>query len=89
LYKEKLKEAGITRSVVIVDDEVKMTVDDAHTILPSVMNIAAINNIFIKSISVQEPQMDDVFLHYTGRAIREGGSKDLGGMGAIMRRQIK
>jgi ABC-2 type transport system ATP-binding protein len=89
LYMEKLKEAGIARGVVIVGDEVKMTVDSAHTILPRVMNIAAINSIFIKSISIQEPQMDDVFLHYTGRALREGGGKELGGMGAIMRRQIK
>ncbi len=89
LYIEKMKEAGIARGIVIVGDEVKITVDDAHTILPRIMNIAAVNNIFIKSISVQEPQMDDVFLHYTGRAIRESGSKELGGLGAIMRRQIR
>jgi ABC-2 type transport system ATP-binding protein len=89
LYTEKLKETGIARSVVIVGDEVKMTVDNAHTILPRVMNIASTNNIFIKSISIQEPQMDDVFLHYIGREIRESGSKELSGMGAIMRRQIR
>jgi hypothetical protein len=53
------------------------------------VNIAALNHIFIESISLQEPQLDDVFLHYTGRALREGGGKELSGMGAIMRRQIR
>ena len=89
LYVEKIKEAGIAKSVVIAGDEVKVTVDSAHTILPSIVNIAALNHIFIESISLQEPQLDDVFLHYTGRALREGGGKELSGMGAIMRRQIR
>jgi len=89
LYMEKVKEAGIAKSVVIVGEEVKITVDSAHTILPSIVNIAALNRIFIESISLQEPQLDDVFLHYTGRALREGGGKELSGMGAIMRRQIR
>lgn len=89
LYLEKIKESGIAKSILIIGDEVKMTVENAHTILPQVMNIAAKNGIFIESISLQEPQMDDVFLHYTGRALREDGSKELSGMGAIMRREIR
>ncbi len=86
---ERIKGSGIAKSVVIAGEEVKITVDSAHTILPSIMSIAASNHIFIDSISLQEPQLDDVFLHYTGRELREGGGKELSGMGAIMRRQIR
>jgi len=50
LYVEKIKEAGIAKSVVIAGDEVKVTVDSAHTILPSIVNIAALNHIFIGTI---------------------------------------
>lgn len=89
LYLEKIKEAGITKRVIIAGDEVKMTVDNAHTILSHVVDIASKNGIIIESISLQEPQLDDVFLHYTGRALREGGGKELSGLGVIMRRQIK
>ena len=90
LYMKRLNEANIAKSAVIVDDEVKVAVDSAHTILPRIMDIAAKSSIYIESISVQEPQMDDVFLHYTGKELREGGGKEeLSGMGAIMRRQIK
>ncbi len=86
---ERIKGSGIAKSVVIAGEEVKITVDSAHTILPSIMSIAASNHIFIDSISLQEPQLDDVFLHYTGRELREGGGKELSGMGAIMRRKIR
>lgn len=89
LFLEKIQESGIVKSAVIAGDEVKMTVESAHTLLPKVMSIATVNRIFIESISLQEPQLDDVFLYYTGRALREGGGKELSGLGAIMRRQIR
>ncbi len=75
LFLEKIKESGIAKAAVIVDGEVKMTVDGAHSLLPAVINIAAQNAVFIESISVQEPQLDDVFLHYTGRALRDSKGK--------------
>ncbi|HUI39698.1 MAG TPA: ATP-binding cassette domain-containing protein [Methanothrix sp.] len=89
LFLKMIQQSGIARSAVIAGSEVKMTVESAHTLLPQVMSIAASNGIFIESISLQEPQLDDVFLHYTGRALREGGGKELSGLGAIMRRKIR
>jgi ABC-2 type transport system ATP-binding protein len=89
LYMEKIKEAGIAKSTIIAGGEVKITVDRAHTILSQVVDTASKNGIVIESISLQEPQLDDVFLHYTGRGLRESGGKELSGMGAIRRRQIK
>ncbi len=89
LYLEKVKDAGIAKSVVIAGDEVKITVDNAHTMLSHIVDIASRNAIVIESISIQEPQLDDVFLYYTGRGLREGGGKELSGMGAIKRRQIR
>jgi ABC-2 type transport system ATP-binding protein len=88
LYLQKIKEANIARSATIAGDEVKIGVDNAHTHLAQAVETASRNGIAIESISLQEPQLDDVFLHYTGRALREG-SKELSGMGAIRRRQIR
>jgi ABC-2 type transport system ATP-binding protein len=89
LYLEKIREAGIANGATIAGIEVKLTVDNAHTVLSHVVEVASKNGIIIESISLQEPQLDDVFLHYTGRGLREGGSKELSGMSVIMRRQIK
>jgi ABC-2 type transport system ATP-binding protein len=86
LFMEKIKEAGIAKAVALVNDEVKMTVDGAHSLLPQVINVAAQNSIFIETISVQEPQLDDVFLHYTGRALRDTKSKEMSPMMRMRRR---
>ncbi len=89
LYMDRLAEAGIAKRVEEVDGEVKMTVDNAHTLIPSVVDVAFKAGIKIDSIYIQEPQLDDVFMHYTGRALREGGEKILRGMAAVRRRSIR
>jgi hypothetical protein len=39
---------------------------------------------------LREPNLEDVFLHYTGRIIREeGGGKEPHGISAIKRRRIR
>ncbi|BAI62705.1 ABC transporter ATP binding protein [Methanocella paludicola SANAE] len=86
LFLEKVKEAGIARSAVIAGEEVKLTVENAHTLLPRVINIAAEHKVYIESISVQEPQLDDVFLHYTGRALRDSKGKEMSAMMRMRRR---
>jgi ABC-2 type transport system ATP-binding protein len=86
LFLEKIREANIAKAAVIVDDEVKMTVDGAHSLLPAVINIAAQNAVYVESISVQEPQLDDVFLHYTGRALRDSKGKEIPSMMRMRRR---
>ncbi len=88
LYVEKIKESGLAKGVATVDGEVRITVDSAHTVLPKVVDIASKAGIYIDSIYLKEPQLDDVFMHYTGRALREGG-KELTGMGMMMRRKYK
>ncbi len=88
LYVEKIKESGLAKSVAVVDGEVRIIVDSAHTVLPKVVDVAGKAGIYIDSISLKEPQLDDVFMHYTGRALREGG-KELTGMGMMMRRKYK
>ena len=66
-----------------------MTVDNAHTVLPRITELAAKKDIYIESISLQEPQLDEVFLHYTGRELRESGQREHYGMEAAMRRQVR
>jgi ABC-2 type transport system ATP-binding protein len=81
--------AGLVKSIVRVGDEIKMTVDNAHTVLPRITELAARNDIYIESISLQEPQLDEVFLHFTGKEIRESGQREHYGLAAAMRRQVR
>jgi ABC-2 type transport system ATP-binding protein len=57
-----------------LDDEgtgVRLLVDDANQVLPRLFEIAAAEAARITSVTVQEPTLETVFLHLTGRALRE------------------
>jgi hypothetical protein len=43
----------------------------------------------VDAVSVREPSLEDVFIHFTGREIRAEGGSELHGMAAIRRRAIK
>jgi ABC-2 type transport system ATP-binding protein len=57
--------------------------------MPRIVEIAAQNDIYVDSVSIREPNLQDVFLHYTGRAIRSDEGGELHGMAAIRRRAIR
>jgi len=79
---------GILRTNV-VGNALELTVRGGKALLPRIVEAAAKSGIFIESVSLREPNLGDVFLHYTGRAIRVEGGEELHGMAAIQRRSIK
>jgi ABC-2 type transport system ATP-binding protein len=79
---------GILRANV-VGDGLELTVRGGKNLLPRIVEAAAKSGIFIEAVSLREPNLGDVFLHYTGRAIRAEGGEELHGMAAIQRRRIK
>ncbi len=73
----------------IVDGTLEITVRNGKAVMPRIMELATQNNIYVESILLREPNLEDVFLHYTGRTIREDSGKELHGMAAIHRRANK
>lgn len=53
------------------DSFLTLGVEKSEEKIPVVFDIARALNITITSISVRKPTLDDVFLHYTGRTMRE------------------
>ena len=49
---------------------------DATHILPKIMDMMRQNGIEITAVNIKKPSTDDVFVHYTGHGLREGGSED-------------
>jgi ABC-2 type transport system ATP-binding protein len=85
LLSEKL---GLTKAR-IVEDTLEVTVRQGKMVMPRIMEAAAQNQVFIDSILLREPNLEDVFLHYTGRVIRADSGRELHGFSAIQRRKIK
>jgi len=73
----------------VVNGTVEVTVKNGKSMLPRIVDAATQNQIFVESISLREPNLEDVFLHYTGRTIRAEGGKEPHGISAIKRRRIR
>jgi ABC-2 type transport system ATP-binding protein len=73
----------------VVNDALEITMRQGKNLLPRIVDMATRNKFFIESISLREPNLEDVFLHYTGRMIRADSGKELHGFSAIQRRKIR
>jgi ABC-2 type transport system ATP-binding protein len=73
----------------IVNGTIEITVRNGEGMLPRIVETATQNKIYVESISLREPNLEDVFLHYTGRMIRADGSREPHGIAAIQRRKIR
>ncbi len=62
----------------LVDGLLNLTVTEGEAAIPRVMEVARSAGISVKSIGLQKPTLEDVFIHYTGKRIREeqGSAKD-------------
>jgi len=70
-------------------DTLEVTVPNGKTVMPRIVELANQNNLYIESIVLREPNLEDVFLHYTGGSIRDDTTKELHGLSAIHRRAIR
>ncbi|NWG05641.1 MAG: ABC transporter ATP-binding protein [Chloroflexi bacterium] len=53
------------------DGKVTALVDDSNRVLPRLFDAASKANVRITSVGIQEPNLETVFLHLTGRALRD------------------
>jgi ABC-2 type transport system ATP-binding protein len=90
LLSRKLTEVKLADTILKTNHELNLCVENAHTTLARIVELAVSLGIHIDNITIREPDLNDVFMHFTGREIRDGGgTKALSGMGAAMRRRIK
>lgn len=61
---------GVTR-IDVQDGKVTLLVDDSNRVLPRLFDAATRGGIRITSVDIQEPNLETVFLHLTGRALRD------------------
>jgi ABC-2 type transport system ATP-binding protein len=86
---EKLKESALSDKITTSDSQIILNVKNGEESLPRVVEVAAAAGIRIDSISLHEPNLGDVFLHYTGTAIREEKGEEYHGMAQARRRNIR
>ena len=67
------------------DGTLAIEVKDTDTALPKVFKIAAQNDFEIQQVHMRSPSLEDVFIHYTGKTLRDEDAMDPMG---FIKRQI-
>lgn len=73
---EFIKEAeklDFIKNIFVENDDILMMVERGENLIPTIVNFANKNNILVKSIELQHPNLEDVFISYTGTKIADGG----------------
>jgi ABC-2 type transport system ATP-binding protein len=68
---ERWREMAGVQQVSAADGELTLLVDDSNHVLPDLFESANQINVRITSVDIQEPNLEAVFLHLTGRALRD------------------
>ncbi len=66
-----LEELPDVLGVTATDGEIVVNTESAETILPQVVGAATALGLSIRNIEIREPNLETVFLHLTGRALRD------------------
>lgn len=45
--------------------------ENGEIMIPRILHLAHEEGVFVHSVSLRKPTLEDVFLHFTGRTIRE------------------
>jgi ABC-2 type transport system ATP-binding protein len=70
-WMERLKALPHAESVTAEDHIVRISSQNGPATMLALMDIAAANAVAVRSLSVQSTTLDDVFVHYTGRGLRD------------------
>ncbi len=79
------KNNGLTGIISRKNDELSLAVSEGEKQIPHVLGLASESGIAIQSVSLHRPTLNDVFLHHTGRAIREKDAGDADHLGYRIR----
>ncbi len=82
---EVLKGNEWTGEVKILDGVLKLNVRNGETQIPKIIGIANKNGVTVDSVGLRKPTLEDIFIHLTGRTIREERS----GTGERLRTMIR
>ncbi|CEA13170.1 ATP-binding cassette domain-containing protein [Methanobacterium formicicum] len=68
-----VEKLDFVKETYVMDSEIKLLVERGENLVAELVNFANKHEIFVYSIELEHPNLEDVFLKYTGRTIQEEG----------------
>ncbi|HYA33036.1 MAG TPA: ATP-binding cassette domain-containing protein [Candidatus Bathyarchaeia archaeon] len=84
--RQALSGQDFVRDVQPAGEALNVYVDQGGVAVPQILRLLEANGVTVGEIALARPSLDDVFLKYTGRKIREEKGKAVGARAAWMRR---
>jgi ABC-2 type transport system ATP-binding protein len=84
---KRIRGLDFVSDVIISNSELSVVVEDAETALPVVMEVLRNEGISVKKISTDRPNLDDVFLKYTGTVSSISGVSEIRQVRSIGRKR--
>jgi ABC-2 type transport system ATP-binding protein len=72
---EIMDNQSFVQNVANKNNEIELLVEKGENLIPKVVSIAESNKIFINSIELKHPSLEEVFIKYTGRRINDSVKK--------------
>jgi ABC-2 type transport system ATP-binding protein len=72
----KIKNFDTVKKVHVTDNSIHITVKDGERFAPKILDFVKKDGVKVNSINIRKPSLGDVFLHYTGREIREEAASE-------------
>jgi ABC-2 type transport system ATP-binding protein len=91
MVKEGLLKIKNVKSVDFVKNAIRLTASKGETVIPEAMNIAREYGIEVNSVSLHGPTLEDVFIKFTGRRLRDETEGKKGQLKRVMghRRRLR
>ena len=72
-FVKEAEKLDFVKKIFVEDSNIKLMVERGENLITTLVNFANQNNIIVKSIELQHPTLEDVFLNYTGTTITDRG----------------
>ena len=71
-FQNLAKDLDFIKEIFVMDGEIKLMVERGENLITQVVNFAGQNGIEVKSVELDHPNLEDVFIKYTGSKIKGG-----------------
>jgi len=82
---ELLEKKDFVKGANLMNETVNLSVEEGEKLIPKVIEIARAAEIQVISVGLRKPTLEDVFIYYTGKTIREEGGDSRERMRSMIR----
>ena len=72
--KDLISELDYVENIDVVEEKLRIKAEIGDEVLPLILEMCKVNNIKVKTLSLSRPSLDEVFLEYTGKSMRDTGT---------------